>query len=331
MSTNNPLSARHTSTVETADLEFNPVEAPSYLTPAQVFAPEQLAQLNQRSNWKGWVQFLGHLTVMGWSGGVWLTHLGFNGVGITALVIYGFSLATMFAALHECVHRSAFASNAVNDGVAWVAGLLSFYNSTFYRRYHKWHHRYTQIPGKDPELSDPAPQHFGDYLWQISGIPWWGGKVKGHIRAATGQLDDCPFIAETARFEVIRSVQLQLCVYGVAIALSIYLQKPWFVWAWLLPLAVGQPFLRMILLAEHTGCSQNANPMTNTRTTLTLAPIRFWMWNMPYHAEHHFCPAMPFHALGKAHQILAPHLQHQAAGYLSVNAHLIQSFSAKAP
>lgn len=296
------------------------------LTTTQVFTVEQLAELNQKSNLKGAMQLAGHLAILGMSGGYWLTHLEWSGLAILALLIYGFSLATMFAALHECCHRTAFANPGMNDAVAWLAGVLSFYNSTFYRRYHKWHHRYTQLPGQDPELSDPPPTHLGSYLWQVSAIPWWWGKIQGHFRVATGQLQDCPFIPETVRAEVIRSMRSQLCVYGLAIAMSVYLGQPWFIWTWLLPLALGQPGLRMILLAEHTGCSHDSNPMTNTRTTLTLAPIRFWMWNMPYHAEHHFCPSLPFHALGKAHENLRPHLQHLETGYLHVNTQLVQGF-----
>jgi fatty acid desaturase len=74
-------------------------------------------------------------------------------------------------------------------------------------------------------------------------------------------------------------------------------------WAfyWLFPVILAQPLLRAILLAEHTGCSEDANGLTNTRTTLTSWPVRFLMWNMPYHAEHHLYPSIPFHALPRAH------------------------------
>jgi len=52
----------------------------------------------------------------------------------------------------QCVHQTAFASGATNDLVGWIAGVLSFYNATFYRHFHAWHHRYTQDPARDPEL-----------------------------------------------------------------------------------------------------------------------------------------------------------------------------------
>jgi fatty acid desaturase len=299
--------------------------AAAYSSPRQVFSEAGLTQLNQRSNWKGALQLLGHLGIMGLSGYVWLTNLESLWISLPALVIYGFSFAAMFAPMHECVHRTAFASNRINDTVAWFAGLLSLYNSTFYRRYHKWHHRYTRIPGKDPELTDPTPTNIWEYLWIISGIPWWIGKAQTHFRCAIAQIDDMPFIPETARAEVQRSVQLQLAVYGIAIALSIYFQSLWFVLGWVLPLAVGQPILRLILLAEHTGCTLDADPFTNTRTTITWAPMRFLMWNMPFHAEHHFCPSLPFHALGKAHQQLRSQLHHVDPGYVAVNFKIIQN------
>jgi fatty acid desaturase len=308
----------------------NPVplleEAAVISSPNQILSTEELSVLNVRSNRQGLVQLAGHLAVMVVSGYFWATHRNHLLLAIPALIVYGFSLAAMFAPMHESVHRTAFANNRLNDFVAWFAGLLSFYNSTFYRRYHKWHHRYTQIPDFDPELSDPKPSNLWEYLLEISGLLWWWGKLRGHFSVATGQLDNCPFIPETARDEVVRSVRLQLGVYATAIALSILFQQPWFLLYWLLPLAVGQPILRMILLAEHTGCTLDANYLTNTPTTLTIAPIRFLMWNMPFHAEHHLYASIPFHALPAAHEKLRPHFAHVESGYLNVNRTLIANF-----
>jgi fatty acid desaturase len=295
-------------------------------TTRQILNSQELATLNTRSNWQGTIQLLGHLTILGTSGYLWLSAENWW-IKTPALIIYGFSLAAMFATLHETCHRTAFASNRLNDVVAWWAGVLSGYNSTFYRRYHKWHHRYTQIPGKDPELEDAKPSNFKEYLTEIIGINWWSGKIQTHYRLATGRLNNLPYIAENARKEVIKSTRLQLIVYGVAIALSLIFQQPWFVTLWLLPLAVGQPILRGILLAEHTGCSNDNNPLTNTRTTLTWFPLKFMMWNMPYHAEHHLYPSIPFHALPQAHQQLQEHFIVVDRGYLKVNRDIISSLN----
>jgi fatty acid desaturase len=312
-----PISPETTDTVEAWHVQ-----------PSRILSVQALAELNERSDRKGWQQLTAHLAIMAASGTIWTVEPGW--IALPALVVYGFSLASMFATVHECVHRTAFASQRVNDSVAWLAGVLSFYNSTFYRRYHKWHHRYTQIAGKDPELEDEIPTNWRMYLWQMSGIPWWVGKIRGHRRAALGQFEGCPYISETAREEVMRSTRWQLAVYGAAIALSIAVGQPWFITYWLLPLAIGQPILRFILIAEHTGCPQIADPLANTRTTLTIWPLRLLMWNMPFHGEHHLYASIPFHALPKAHEQLADRLTQVAPGYVAVNRQLTTQFGSVA-
>lgn len=291
--------------------------------PQQILNVEGLSVLNERSNWKGIVQLAGHLTIIGCSGYLWGSNIGNWLVAIPALVIYGFSLACMFAPMHEAGHRTAFANNHLNDVVAWLAGVLSFYNSTFYRRYHKWHHRYTRVPGKDPELTDLTPHNLGEYFLVLSGLPWWQDKIRGHYRAAIGQLDDCEFIPDTAKAEVILSTRLQLALYTGAIALSFAVHQPLFVMYWLLPMIVGQPLLRFILLGEHTGCSLNANLLTNTRITHTIWPVRFLMWNMPLHAVHHLYPSIPFHAMPQAYPKLSNHFTNIDSGYIKVNRDII--------
>ena len=282
----------------------------------QILNSEELKTLNTRSNKRGSIQLAGHLGVMGISGYLWMTANNWM-IKLPALIIYGFSFAVMFAPLHESSHRTAFASNRLNDLVAWCAGVLSFYNSDFYRRYHKWHHRYAQVEGKDPELDDPKPSNFWEYIVELSGYNWWVGKFITHYRVATGKLEDYGYIAEDARFQVIISTRIQLAIYASAIAISLIFGQPWFFTMWLLPLAVGQPILRYILLAEHTGCSNDDNPLTNTRTTLTWFPLM--AWNIPFHGSHHLYPSIPFHALPQAHQQLKEHFEVVENGYLKVH------------
>ncbi|MGC1527529.1 MAG: fatty acid desaturase family protein [Phormidesmis sp.] len=307
---------------------FSKPTSPAF-NPRQILSTEQLSQLNQRSNLAGSLRLVCHLLILCVSGYVW--GLAAGGLSWLALPIYGASLAFMFCAVHECVHRTAFASTRLNDAIAWFAGLLSFYNSTFYRRYHKWHHRYTRVAGKDPELSDLTPENMAQYLWVLSGLPWWKGKIIGHIKVALGQLDGCFYLPEGAHATVIRSTRLQLAAYGAIALLSISLGHPlWLITYWLLPLAIGQPFLRFVLLAEHTGCAYGDNALANTRTTRTYWPLRLLMWNMPYHAEHHLYPSIPFHALPATHQQLKDNFIHIDTGYCRVNRALISKFNTNA-
>ena len=276
-------------------------------------AQELLRTLQRRSDSRGVLRLLGHLAFLVATGGVYTLAIARSApLGLVALaaVAYGFTLVTMFAAMHESVHRTAFKTPALNDGVAWFAGLLSFYNSSFYRPYHGWHHRFTQIPGKDPELEDRKPTGFVSYALEIIGLTWWIGKLKTHGRLALGNSAPYGFLNDGNAVGVIRSVRWQFAAYAAAIVASVALGYPWFVTHWLLPVILAQPLLRVILLAEHTGCSNDDDALANTRTTYTRWPVRFLMWEMPYHAEHHHYPALPFFALAEAHEVMGTKLQH---------------------
>ena len=292
--------------------------------------PDQLAELNRRSNSAGWRRTISHAALIALSASVWLhTDLPLP-LRLMALVLLGTGLAFCFCAMHECGHRTAFADRRLNDTVAWWAGVLSFYNADFYRRYHQWHHRYTHQPGLDPELEDPAPSTVPAYLLELSGVTWWIGKLRGHIRALLGNFSGCPYIPEEAAAQVTRSVRLQFGLYGLLLLASIPAGNGLLFWAWLFPLAVGQPLLRFVLLAEHGGCSFGDDGTRNTRTTLTRQPLRWLMWNMPFHAEHHLYASIPFHALPEAHRYVAPALQHLDQGYINVHRGLLRNLAALA-
>jgi len=59
-------------------------------------------------------------------------------------------------------------------------------------------------------------------------------------------------------------------------------------------------------------------------------PVRFLMWEMPYHAEHHRYPALPFFALKPAHAVLGQYLAHVAQSYVDVHLALWKTFKAPA-
>ena len=85
------------------------------------------------------------------------------------------------------------------------------------------------------------------------------------------------------------------------------------------PAVLGQPALRLYLLAEHTGCPFVPDMLRNSRTTRSNWLARRLAWNMPYHAEHHAYPALPFHALPAAHNLLKDRIEVQASGYAAAH------------
>ena len=60
--------------------------------------------------------------------------------------------------------------------------------------------------------------------------------------------------------------------------------------------------------------------LENTRTTLTIALVRLFAWNMPYHAEHHAYPAVPFHALPRLHERVRAEIANLEPGYVAATA-----------
>jgi fatty acid desaturase len=100
------------------------------------------------------------------------------------------------------------------------------------------------------------------------------------------------------------------------------LWSPLVLWLWIVPILLGQPVLRLYLLAEHGDCPQVADMLLNTRTTLTTRLVRFLAWNMPYHAEHHLMPNVPFHHLPRLHARLPGPLGVVADGYVRLHPRL---------
>ena len=114
-----------------------------------------------------------------------------------------------------------------------------------------------------------------------------------------------------------------LIFYGL-VAINLFYSSL-LLWIWIIPVLVGQPFLRLYLLAEHGLCQPVADMLENSRTTLTSGLVRFLAWNMPYHAEHHSFPNVPFHKLPALNDITLQHLKSTSDGYSEFTAEYVRS------
>ena len=167
-----------------------------------------------------------------------------------------------------------------------------------------------------PSSRRPRRGRGPDYLWRVSGFQYWTSRIRTMLVHAAGTRDGTVHPAVGAFAAVVREARLHLASY-VALAADIHRRRatPALLWLWVVPVVLGQPMLRLYLLAEHTGCPMVPNMLENSRTVHTSAVVRFLAWNMPYHAEHHAYAAIPFHALPRAHAALAPHIRVQSPGY----------------
>ncbi|MCV2864652.1 fatty acid desaturase [Albidovulum sediminicola] len=228
------------------------------------------------------------------------------------LPVQGVLIAFLFTLEHECTHRTPFRTPAISDWVGRVCGVLLILPFEWFRYFHLAHHRFTNIPGKDPELEGTKPGTLWQWVWHVSGLPVWRANIALTFRLAAGR-ERAPYLPERALPRMEREARVMLGLYTLA-ALSL-LWSPLLLWVWVVPALLGQPMLRLYLLAEHGDCPFVANMFENTRTTFTNAVVRFLAWNMPYHVEHHVFPAVPFHHLPELHHLIRAELKVTAKGY----------------
>ncbi|MEZ5810538.1 MAG: fatty acid desaturase [Rhizobiaceae bacterium] len=236
----------------------------------------------------------------------------------------GILIVFLFTLLHEAVHETVFKTGFLNRAAALVSGFLVFIPPVWFRYFHFAHHRHTHDPERDPELASPKPATLWQYAGYLSGVLFWRSMATVLIVNALGRGGDA-YVPDKARGRVVSEARRFLAAYMALAAISAAAGSALLFWVWVLPALIGQPFLRAYLLAEHALCPHVANMLENTRTTFTNRIIRFIAWNMPYHAEHHAYPAVPFHKLPRFHDHVRAHLAVTENGYVRFHRRMLAS------
>lgn len=286
-------------------------EADKLKLPAEV-----IKRLTQRSNAKGLLQLSAHLALLLLAAmamqasrdSIWL---------LLSLPLYAAFLIFLFAPLHETIHYTVFRTRWLNNLVAAPIGFLLLIPFQAFRVFHYVHHRHTQNPQRDPELLDMKPLQ-GRYWWYLTGLPTWWQSLRTVWQHALVGVSEA-YIEERHHAMIVREARLHLAGYALLLLLSLVLSSDFLWWYWILPALVGQPLLRLYLLAEHSGCDFSTNMLENSRTTYTAPWLNFLAWNMPYHAEHHYLASVPFHALPALHAYTGQRVKYRGDGYYRVN------------
>ena len=273
---------------------------------------EQRTRLTRKSNLQGLAYLAlhwGSILALGW--------LIIERVPFWPLLmpVQGVLIIFLFTLLHETIHLTVFETAWLNRAVARVCGFLIVLPPAWFRYFHFAHHRHTQDPQKDPELAVPKPATWREYWVHTSGLPVWCSQIKTVARNALGRCEDT-FVPTSGRKKVRREAQIMIVAYALAIGVSVSSGSTELLYVWVLPTVLGQPFLRLYLLAEHGRCPQVANMFENSRTTFTNGLMRTLAWNMPYHAEHHAYPSVPFYRLPELHELTHTHLRETEQGYV---------------
>lgn len=277
----------------------------------------------QTSDVQGLMQLVFH-GACAYAAGCWITYArneGAYGQFVLAELCLGFVASFYFAGFHEMIHNTAFASRWANKAFAHVVGFAIFRGANWYWYFHWHHHRFTNDPLRDPELSgttvDRADPTLADdlrtRLWGytvfLSGYPFGFERLLGIAKHAAGTPEKESWIDTPKKA---RAVQLEYVAFvvGYSLLAAAALARPstwgaslWFYW--ILPHMVGAGHLRYYQTAEHRACKMGEFTDTNawvvSRTTATWWFYCALAWNMPYHQEHHAWPNVPFHRLPQLH------------------------------
>lgn len=292
-----------------------------------VLSKKEIKPLAKRNNISGLINFIGHMSILAATGYLVFLSLGTWWI-VPAMIAHAVVMAFLFAPVHECSHGTPFRSRWLNETVYWIVCLIYMVPPTFFRYAHATHHTYTQIRGMDPDML-PENMTIWQYMYYVSTVEFWKRGIKWFLFHPFGKIESSQgyYIPESELPRVFREARIIMIIYGVIALAAVYFQS----WApviyWVIPRLVGEPFMRWIRVAEHGGCPETADLRENTRTTKTSSLIYFLFWNMPYHSEHHLCPMVPFHALGKLHEKVKGKLHPVGESYPKVHGEVLRDIN----
>ena len=285
----------------------------------------RIRELTIRSNVPGLAFMAAHIALIFSTGYLLSLSLGSWWV-MPATFMHGIGVVHLFAPFHETAHNTPFRSMWLNRTVGLIIGPVLGLLPHVFRYQHAEHHTHTQVIGRDPQAI-PMAETIGGFLYYASSIPYFQYILTTIFRHLIGNFnsEERRAVPESA----FRTLRQEAYIFG-AIYLILLLGSIWFQsWAvliyWLIPRIVAEPVERIIRMSEHVGCPRVGDILFNTRTILTFAPMRWLSWNMAYHAEHHAIPLVPFHKLGKLHEVLHPHLGEMRESYIKTVQHMVRN------
>jgi len=270
----------------------------------------------------------------------WLAATGSGALRAAAVALCGAALAGFFPMMHEAGHGTAFARRGFNEAATWLGALFMLQVPAFFREFHWEHHRSTQEHARDSEIAaapgllDDWPPNPFVYAALASGQPLMAGKAAFTLACALlptrAWAALFPFVRAERRARVARQSRIGLVVVAGSAAAGLRWADGFaFV---LLAWPVAHLLLGLYLMPEHTGLPNTGTQLKRTRSVRSNALVRAWMWNMPFHSEHHLYPGVPFHALPVLHTRVADALVHRSRGYLAFHAEALRrAFGRRAP
>lgn len=275
---------------------------------------EQLAALNQRSDFKGFLQtggFLGILALTGYVAWFAIGRLAWPWV-VLLFFFHGMCWQFLINGFHELIHDSVFKTKRLNQLFLYVFAFLCWWSPYQFWASHTEHHKYTLHPPRDLEVVLPIKFSIRGFLeeaivsprgfWQLlsTTVKTAFGRVEGHWNTAL-----FPKSKPKERRQLFWWARIQLAGQAAIVVVSIVMR-----WWWL-PLEITlAPFYGGWLYylcnnTQHVGLQDDVPDFRLCCRTITLNPLlSFLYWRMNYHTEHHMYAAVPCYNLKKLHSLI---------------------------
>lgn len=285
---------------------------------------EELAALNQRSDWKGLAQTLGHLGLLVLTGSaawyaaetrMWILLL-------VILFLHGTVYHFLLNGFHELCHKTVFKTKFLNTSFLYIFSFLGWHNPVLFWASHQEHHKYTLHPPDDLEVVFPVHLPFMGFVQSVIINPWGlYRRLQSTIRLSRGKLEGkwehALFPPEDVahRQALFTWARIHLIGHGLIVIVSLAFGL------WLIPVLItfasfyGGWLLYLCNNTQHVGLQDNSPDFRLCTRTIILNPVvRFLYWHMNYHIEHHMYAAVPCYNLGKLHQLIKHDLPHCPVG-----------------
>jgi fatty acid desaturase len=288
----------------------------------------ELANLNQRSDWKGLAQTLSHLGLLALSGAAaWIASTSrLWGAFALILLIHGTCWAFLLNGFHELCHKTVFKSKFLNTFFLYLFSFLSWFNPVHFWASHQEHHKYTLHPPDDMEVLLPQTMTLKGFLQNAVVNPWdFIRRLKEYIRWSTGRIQGewesmiFPASNPGLRRELVNWSRLHLA--GHLLLTSGAVALGW----WQLPVIVtlapfyGGWLLYLVNNTQHSGLVDKTPDYRLCCRTIYLNPVvQFLYWHMNYHTEHHMYAAVPCYNLKRLHELIREDLPPSHRGLISV-------------
>ena len=285
----------------------------------------QLASLNRRSDFLGFVQTLGYLAVLAAGAGIAIySSLNWPWY-VTLLLVFvnGHFWHFLVNGFHELVHDSVFRTRWLNRFFLRVYSFLGWHSHHHFWASHTEHHKYTLHHPDDQEVVLPAKFDLRNmWKWSIVNYRYPYDLVKGKLEAFAGKIPNDRWTQELfpesdperrrayTNWERIMFTG-HVLIAGVSLVYGL----------WVVPLVITFPkmfgsWLQFLCNAtQHVGLQDEVPDYRLCCRTFYINPVlQFLYWHMNYHTEHHMYAAVPCYRLGRLHRLIKHEMPYCTSG-----------------